>query len=102
MKAKTSLYGDSFFVRICNIWNTLPGNISAKKELPSLVKKLKYFFYLRLSKVFNQDNIPFLKLVCVECCCFNTPNAYIHVSQLPFSFLLLMIMYFAISWHGGL
>ena len=25
MKAKTSPYRDSFFVRICNTWNTLPG-----------------------------------------------------------------------------
>ena len=44
MKAKTSLFWDSFFVRICNIWNTLPGNISAKKELPSLLKKLNISF----------------------------------------------------------
>ena len=56
MKAKTSPYRDSFFVRICNTWNTLPGNIRAEKELPSFVKRLKSFFYLRLSKVFNQDN----------------------------------------------
>ena len=75
MKAKTSPYRDSFFVRICNTWNTLPGNIRAEKELPSFVKRLKSFFYLRLSKVFNQYNIHFLKLVCVDCHCFNTPNA---------------------------
>ena len=56
MKAKTSPYRDSFFVRICNTWNTLPGNMRAEKELPSFVKILKSFFYLRLSKVFNQDN----------------------------------------------
>ena len=56
MKAKTSPYRDSFFVRICNTWNALPGNIRAEKELPSFVKRLKSFFYLRLSKVFNQDN----------------------------------------------
>ena len=74
MKAKTSPYRDSFFVRICNTWNTLPGNVRAGKELPSFVKKLKSSFYLRLSKVFNQD-IHFLKYVCVDCHCFNTPNA---------------------------
>ena len=74
MKAKTSPYRDSFFVRICNTWNTLPGNMRAGKELPSFVKKLKSSFYLRLSKVFNQD-IHFLKYVCVDCHCFNTPNA---------------------------
>ena len=30
MKAKTSLYRDSFFVRICNIWNALPDNKRAE------------------------------------------------------------------------
>lgn len=29
-KAKTSLYRDSFFVRICNMWNALPDNIRAE------------------------------------------------------------------------
>ena len=65
-KAKTSLHKDSFFVRICNIWNALPDNIRAEKELPSFVKKLKSFIYLTLSKVFNQDDIPSFKIVCVK------------------------------------
>ena len=51
-KAKTSLHRDSFFARISNIWNVSPDNIRAEKELPSFVKKLKSFFYLRLIKVF--------------------------------------------------
>lgn len=74
-KAKTSLYRDSFFVRICNIWNALLDNVRAEKELLSFAKKLKSFVNLRLRKVFNQGDIRFFKLVCVKCRRFDALNS---------------------------
>ena len=39
-------------------------------------KKLISFFYLRLSKIFNKDDICSFKKVCVKCRCFNALNSY--------------------------
>ena len=67
------------------MWNALPDNIRAEKELPSFVKKLKSFFYRRLSKVFNQDDICSFKIVCVKFCRFNALNS---LNQLVFFLFL--------------
>ena len=62
--SKTSLFRDSFFIRIINLWNALPIAIRSEVQLVPFKKKLKSFFYNRLSSVFNHDDIRSYKLVC--------------------------------------
>ena len=66
-KARTSLFRESYFVRISNLWNAIPDSIRSVDLLASFKKKLKSFFYVRLSNVFNSDDIRSFKLVCPKC-----------------------------------
>ena len=44
--AKTSLFRDSFFTGITNLWNALPTAIRSEVKLVLFKKKLKLFFFL--------------------------------------------------------
>ena len=65
--ARTSLFLDSYFVRISNLWNAIPEYIKSESLLESFKKKLNSFFYKRLTIMYNQDNIRSYKLVCPKC-----------------------------------
>ena len=45
---KTSLFRDSFFIRLSNIWNAVPCDIKAETTLSSFKAKLKSFYFVRL------------------------------------------------------
>ena len=46
---RTSLFRDSFFIRLSNIWNAIPGDIKAETTLSFFKAKLKSFYFVRLS-----------------------------------------------------
>ena len=69
---RTSLFRDSFFIRICNLWNAIPDNIKVESTLFSFKNKLKSFYFSRLSHVFNGDNIRSFKLICPKCRSINS------------------------------
>ena len=69
--ARTSLFRDSYFVRISNLWNAIPEYIKSESFLESFKEKRKSFFYKRLTIVFNQGDIRSYKLVCPNCRCLN-------------------------------
>ena len=83
--ARTSLFRDSYFIRISNLWNAIPGYIKSESLLESFKKKLKSFFYKRLTIVFNQDDIRPFKLVCSKCHRLNmfTSCTRLNVSYVP-------------------
>ena len=55
--ANTSLFRNYFFIRITNLWIAILIALGSEVELVSFEKKLKSFYYSRLSLVFNQDDI---------------------------------------------
>ena len=64
---KTSLFRDSFFVRLSNIWNAVPGDIKAETTLSSFKAKLKSFHFVRLYQIFDGDNVRTFTLICPKC-----------------------------------
>ena len=65
--ANTSLFRNSFFIGITNLWNAKLIAIRSEVDIVPFKKKLKSFIYNRLSSVFNQDDIHSYKLVCPKC-----------------------------------
>ena len=65
--ANTSLFHNSFFIRITNLWNAKPIAIRSEVDIVPFKKKLKSFIYNRISSVFNQDDIHSYKFVCLKC-----------------------------------
>ena len=61
---KTSLFRDSFFIRLSNIWNAVPCDIKAETTLSSFKAKLKSFYFVRLYQIFDGDNVRTFKLIC--------------------------------------
>ena len=51
----------------------MPADIRAEENLLPFTKKLKSFFFIRLSNVFDPDDIRSFKLVCVKC---RRPNPF--------------------------
>ena len=64
---KTSLFRDSFFIRLSNIWNAVPGDIKAETTLSSFKAKFKSFYFVRLYQFFDGDNVRTFKLICPKC-----------------------------------
>ena len=60
---KTSLFRDSFFIRLSNIWNAVPGDIKAETTLSSFKAKLKSLYFVRLYQIFDGDNVRTFKLI---------------------------------------
>ena len=67
--ARTSYFvtRDLYFVRISNMWSAIPEYIKSESLLESFKKKLKSFFYKRLTIVLNQDDEVCLLLVVLFC-----------------------------------
>ena len=65
--SRTSLFRDSFFNRIVNLWNAIPENIKTETSVNSFKKSLKTFYFSRLYQVFDGDNICSYKLICPKC-----------------------------------
>ena len=54
--AKTSLFRDSFFVRIPNLWNALPSDLKSEYNVNVFKNKWKTFYFTRLRVVFDADD----------------------------------------------
>ena len=65
--AKISLFRDSFFVRIPNLWNALPSDLKFESNVNDFKNKLKTFYFTRLRVVFDADDARTFKLVCCKC-----------------------------------
>ena len=98
--ARTSLFRDSYFVRISNLWYAIPEYIKSESLLESFKKKLKSFFYKILTIVFTQDDIRSYKLVCpkchrlnifTSCTCWNV--SYISTILYPFHYHTFFCIY---------
>ena len=70
--AKTSLFRNSFFIRMPYMWNALPCEIKSESNVATFKKKLKSFFFNRLQKVFDPDDIRTFKIICCKCRKSNT------------------------------
>ena len=77
--ARPPLKGDSFFVRITNLWNALPSDLESESNVNVFQNKLKTFYFTRLRVVFDADDARTFKVVCckrrrinnsVRCSCF--------------------------------
>ena len=99
--AKTSLFRNSYFIRMINVWNALPVAIRSEVKVVPFKKKLKSYFYERLSTVFYQDNIRSYKLVCLECRRANTViHCYCYFFLLLYFFWFAIIIYIAVLGNG--
>ena len=58
LSCKTSLFRDTFFVRIVNLWNAIPDNTKSSSSL---------FYFSRLKNVFVTDNVRSYKIICPKC-----------------------------------
>ena len=67
IKANTSLFRNSFFVRISNVWNAIPDELKSEVSVNVFKNKLKSFFFSRLHKVFEPDDARTYKLICYKC-----------------------------------
>ena len=68
LSCRTSLFRDSFFVRIVHLWNALPDSIKCISSLILLFKKqLKSFYFTKLKNVFVTDNVRSYKIICPKC-----------------------------------
>jgi hypothetical protein len=75
LNAKTSLFRNSFFVRISNLWNALPFDLKSESDMNSFKKKLKSFYFSRLRTVFMPDDTRSYKLICCTCRKINSLTA---------------------------
>ena len=51
--AKTSLFRDTFFVRISNLWNALPSDLKSESNV-NVFKKFKTFYFTHIKCIYNQ------------------------------------------------
>ena len=56
-----------FFNIIAIIWNGIPEDIKVATTLCSFKRQLKSFYFKRLFKVFDGDNVRSLKIICPKC-----------------------------------
>ena len=68
----SSLFRNSFFIRMPYMWNALPCEIKSESNVATFKKKLKSFFFNRLQKVFDPDDIRTFKIICCKCRKSNT------------------------------
>ena len=65
--AETSLFRDSFFVRIPNLWKALPSELKYESNVNDFKNKLRTFYFTRLHDAFDADDAHTFKLVCCKC-----------------------------------
>ena len=58
--------------RMPYMWNALPCEIKSESNVATFKKKLKSFFFNRLQKVFDPDDIRTFKIICCKCRKSNT------------------------------
>ena len=65
--ARTSTFRESFFVRICPLWNALPLAIRTSKRTLVFKTRLKTLFSNRLQSIFDSENIRSWRIICPIC-----------------------------------
>ena len=73
-RTRTSCFRDSYFNRIVNLWNSLPDIVKNYTTVSGFKNQLKKFYFSRLFRVFDTDNIRSYKIVCPKCRRINPLN----------------------------
>ena len=73
-RTRTSCFRDSYFNRIVNLWNSLPDIVKNCTTVSGFKNQLKKFYFSRLFRVFDADNIRSYKIVCPKCRRINPLN----------------------------
>ena len=63
-RTRTSCFGDSYFNRIVNPWNSLLDIVKNCTTVSNFKNQLKKFYFSCLFRVFDADNIRSYKIVC--------------------------------------
>ena len=72
--SRTSLFRDSFFNRISNLWNSLPPNLRSTDSFFIFKKSLYNFYLAKFNTYFDTTRIQTWKSVCPHCRSINKPN----------------------------
>ena len=64
----------TYFNRIVNLWNSLPDIVKNCTTVSGFKNQLKKFYFSRLFRVFDADNIRSYKIVCPKCRRINLLN----------------------------
>ena len=73
-RTRTFCFRDSYFNRIVNLWNSLPDIVKNCTTVSGFKNQLKKFYFSRLFRVFDADNIRSYKIVCPKCRRINLLN----------------------------
>ena len=65
--ARTSTFRESYFVRICPLWNALPIDIRTSERTSIFKSRLKKLLFARLHSTFDSENIRSWRIVCPLC-----------------------------------
>ena len=65
--ARTSTFRESFFIRICPMWNALPLEIRISERTPVFKTRLKKLLFARLQSIFDPENIRTWHITCPIC-----------------------------------
>ena len=71
LSVRSSTFRDSFFVRICPVWNSLPINIRSSCSTSAFKLRLKRLYLDRLDSTFDVENIRSWRIICPLCRRFN-------------------------------
>lgn len=67
LPARTSTFRDSYFVRICPLWNALPIEIRSSNSTATFKRLLRSLLRKRLNDIFDVDNIRTWRIICPLC-----------------------------------
>ena len=67
LSVRSSTFRDSFFVRICPVWNSLPINIRSSCSTSAFKLRLKRLYLDRLDSTFDVENIRSWRIICPLC-----------------------------------
>ena len=73
-RTRTSCFRDSYLNRIVNLWNSRPDIVKNCTTVSGFKNQLKKFYFSRLFRVFDADNIRSYKIVCPKCRRINPLN----------------------------
>ena len=62
--ARTSTFRESFFVRICPLWNALPLAIRTSERTSVFKTRLKTLLSVRLQSIFDPENNRSWRIIC--------------------------------------
>jgi hypothetical protein len=69
--ARTSTFRESFFIRICPMWNALPLEIRTSERTSVFETRLKKLLFARLQSTFDSENTRTWHIICPIC---RSPN----------------------------